>query len=261
MDPAAYTQFTRLVSERLEADARVLALIALGSMADPTLRDATSDHDFWLLVTPGSEASVLQSLDWLPRPAEHLAVVRFRGRGASVLYRDRHIVEFAVFTDTTLQWQPTDRYDVLIDCVRVEHRLQGLVAAAREQRASVEGWSDAIGNLSLVVWTGVQRYHRGEYLSSHKYLRYHAVDALLNAAQASGILAGPRLNFLDPWRRLEQIHPRLASEVRAAAEAPGLAGADMLLEVANTHLRPQLPDQNWKAVDKVHEWIRHPTAT
>jgi hypothetical protein len=49
MDPAAYDDYTRALTQRLDDD-RVLALIALGSMAEPSLRDQYSDHDFWLVL-------------------------------------------------------------------------------------------------------------------------------------------------------------------------------------------------------------------
>lgn len=74
MDGVAYDAYTQALTRRLDSDARVLARIALGSMADPGLRDDHSDHHFWLVVATGTEPQFLTDLAWLPRPAaEQLA--------------------------------------------------------------------------------------------------------------------------------------------------------------------------------------------
>src|SRR5881409_743059 len=52
MTPAEYDQLSERLRTRLEGDARVLALVALGSTAFPERRDTYSDHDFWVVVTP-----------------------------------------------------------------------------------------------------------------------------------------------------------------------------------------------------------------
>jgi hypothetical protein len=256
VDPTAYNEYTQELTDRLEPDPRVLALIALGSMAEADLRDEYSDHDFWLVVAAGTESHFLSDLSWLPRiAAEPLAVIRFGNRGASILHSDRHVTEFAVLTEGSLEDQPTDRYAILLDRLGLEHMLPTLVANARARRAATDHWPDAVGNLALVVWTGVARHHRGELLASQKYLRYHAVQCILNIAQAADLLSDAATNFLDPWRRLERINPRLASELLASFEQPALTAARTLLDVADAQLRPHTVDQAWAAIDTVRQWL------
>jgi hypothetical protein len=256
VNPIAYNAYTHELTKRLEPDPRVLGLIALGSMAEADLRDEYSDHDFWLIVAAGTESHFLSDLSWLPRiAAEPLAVIRFGDRGASILHRDRHVTEFAVLTETSLKDQPTDRYAILLDRLDLEQMLPTLVANARARRAESDHWPDAVGNLALVVWTGVARHYRGELLASQKYLRYQAVQCILNIAKAAGLLSDPAANFLDPWRRLERINPGLAGDLLASFEQPALTAAKTLLNVADAQLRPHTLDHAWTAIDTVRQWL------
>lgn len=256
MDSSSYDAFTTALTERLAADDRVLAVLGLGSLADSVIRDRQSDHDLWLVVTPDSQSSFLSDLSWLPHPEDHLAAVRFGNRGASVLYRDQHSVEVAVFTEASLEGQPTDRIVVLLDRARIGPRLPALVGAARAQRDGQVQWPDAIANLALVVWTGVRRYRRGEHLSAHKILRYQAINVLLDAAQGAGLLGHPHANFLDPWRRLEVVHPRLAVAVARTFAMAAPAAAIALLDLAIDELREAMPSQAWDALLSVRGWIK-----
>jgi hypothetical protein len=255
MEPASYAAFTQALVERLAPDHRVLALLGLGSLADPRIRDRYSDHDVWLVVTPGSEAAFLEDLTWLPNAADHLAIIRFGLRGATVLYRSAHVVEVAVFSEATLATQPTDRIAVLLDRAQLASRLPALVDEARAHRASRDRCPDAVANLALLVWTAAQRHRRGEHLAAHKALSHHAIDQFLRLAQTAGLLSEPSATFLDPWRRLEVVHPALAAALaRTLAEPPPTAGLD-LLDLAVAHLRAPLPDQAWDVVDAVRRWI------
>jgi hypothetical protein len=256
MDPVGFDAFTQALVRALEADDRVLGLIALGSTADPGLRDAYSDHDFWLVVATGTEPQFLADLAWLPRPAaDRLAVVRFGTRGVSILYTDRHAMEIAVFTEASLAGQPTDRYAILLDRTGLASRLPTLVTTARTRRAEKDRWPDAMANLAMLVWTGVQRHRRGEFLASQKYLRYHAVEAVLAVAQAAGRLEHPATNFLDPWRRLERVNPRLAAGLLSSFSQPVPMAGRTLLDVAEMELRPFAPEQGWEAVATVRRWL------
>jgi hypothetical protein len=255
MDPARYDAFTQALVGRLAPDPRVLALLGLGSLADARIRDQYSDHDVWLVVTPGSEAAFLEDLTWLPNATDHLAVIRFGTRGATVLYHDAHVVEFAVFSEATLATQPTDRVAVLLDRAQLAARLSAVVDEARAHRAAQDRWPDAIANFAVLVWTGVQRHRRGEHLAAHKSLCHHAIDRFLRAAHAAGLLDEPAATFLDPWRRLETVHPALATALaRTLTMPPPMAGL-ALLDLAVAYLRAPLPNQAWDAVEAVRRWI------
>ena len=261
MDPARYDAFTRALVERLASDPRVVALLGLGSLADAAIRDQYSDHDVWLVVTPGSEAAFLDDLSWLPNATDHLAVIHFGTRGATVLYRDAHVVEFAVLTEATLARQPTDRVSVLLDRAHLAARLPPVVEEARARRVAQDRWPDAVANLAMVVWTGVQRHRRGEHLAAHKSLCHHAIDRLLGIAQGAGLLGEPSATFLDPWRRLERVHPALATALARTLTMPPPEAGVALLDLAVAYLRAPLPDQAWDAVHAVRRWIVRLEAT
>ena len=261
MDPARYDAFTQALVERLAPDPRVLALLGIGSLADAGIRDQYSDHDVWLVVTPGSEAAFLEDLTWLPNASDHLAVIRFGTRGATVLYQDAHVVELAVLSEATLAGQPTDRVAVLLDRAQLTARLPPVVEAARTRRIAQDRWPDAVANFAVLVWTGVLRHHRGELLAAHKTLFHHAIDRFLCMARGAGLLDDRSATFLDPWRRLEKVHPAMAAAVaRTLTLPPPMAGL-ALLDLADTYLRALLPDQAWDAVEAVRRWIARLGAT
>lgn len=62
MDAKAYDRFTEAICTRLMPDDRVIALIALGSIAAADRRDQWSDHDFRLITRPGNAAVVRQQI-------------------------------------------------------------------------------------------------------------------------------------------------------------------------------------------------------
>src|SRR5262245_52099496 len=115
MEQRAYEQFTRTLVERLSADERVLGLIALGSMADPSRRDEWSDHDFWVITGTGAQQFFLTDLSWLPNASEIILEFRQGDQYQTVLYRDGHSVEFAVFDREQMTYGKTIQYAVLLD--------------------------------------------------------------------------------------------------------------------------------------------------
>lgn len=93
---------------------------------------------------------------------------------------------------------------------------------------------------------------RVRFISS---LCHHAIDRFLGMAQAAGLLSEPSATFLDPWRRLEMVHPALATALaRTLTLPPPMAGL-ALLDLAVAYLRAPLPDQVWDAVESVRRWI------
>src|SRR5262249_57449789 len=113
MDLASYEQFTSELHDRLAADPRVLGLLALGSTADASCRDQWSDHDFWVITEAGAQEPYLNSTDWLPRPEAILLRVCHGRNYRTVLYRDGHHVEFAVFDPTEAPQANVNRFSAL----------------------------------------------------------------------------------------------------------------------------------------------------
>ena len=75
----------------------MLGLVTLGTTADPTLRDEFSDHDFWVITEPGAQDSLIGDLSWLPDAPNIALTVSHGPRRRTVLYSNRHKVEFAIF--------------------------------------------------------------------------------------------------------------------------------------------------------------------
>lgn len=103
MNVEAYQAFTEALVRNLSADPRVEGLIAVGSMAArDVLPDRWSDHDFFLVVEPGHLEWFRTAVEWLPDPGEILFSYRETVHGVKVLYRDGHLLEFAVFDEDEL---------------------------------------------------------------------------------------------------------------------------------------------------------------
>src|SRR5215467_4726800 len=115
MDDTAFESFTEALRAALEAYPSCLGLVTLGSTADPTFRDEWSDHDFWVITKPGSQDSLVQELSWLPDYQNILFAVSHRPHGRTILFRNRHKVEFAVFDTSEVNSGRIERYQVLID--------------------------------------------------------------------------------------------------------------------------------------------------
>src|SRR5215831_7582979 len=140
MNSAEYEQFTATLLRTLEEDPAVLGLVALGTMAEPTWRDAWSDHDFWVVTRPGHQDRLLDDLGWLPSSDTILVRARHGSRHCSVLYRSGHRAEFAVFDPEEAASGTVTVYCVLFDRADVAE-----VLARAVQRGRPQPWSEARG--------------------------------------------------------------------------------------------------------------------
>jgi hypothetical protein len=84
MNSVEFEQFTATLLRTLEEDPAVLGLVALGSTAEPTWRDAWSDHDFWVVTRRGHQDGLLDDLSWLPNSDTILVRARHGRRHYSV---------------------------------------------------------------------------------------------------------------------------------------------------------------------------------
>lgn len=110
-----YEQFTATLLSTRKDDPAVLGLAALGTMAQPTWRDAWSDDDFWVVTRPGRQDGLLDDLGWLPNSDTILVRARHGRRHYSVLYRSGHRAEFAVFEPEEAATGTVTVYHVLFD--------------------------------------------------------------------------------------------------------------------------------------------------
>src|SRR5690349_12785093 len=96
MNPTEFDLYTAKLQRTLQSLVEVIGLVTLGSTADPHLRDQWSDHDFWVITKPGAQTKLVDDLSWLPHSNHILLKVR-HSNGYSVVYDNKHKVEFAVF--------------------------------------------------------------------------------------------------------------------------------------------------------------------
>ena len=175
-----HTQFeayTNALRQRLEADERTLALVALGSMAEQSRWDEWSDHDFWLVTTAGIQEAFLSDLSWLPNHERISLPLRQADRYYTVLYDDGHIAEFAVFASDELSQAKTNAYHVLFDKGGITPQVEQVYQATQDSATTYADIDAAfeLGNFVPHLWVGVTRYWRGEVISSYKYVTQFAL--------------------------------------------------------------------------------------
>ncbi|HEX6731709.1 MAG TPA: hypothetical protein VF074_16910, partial [Pyrinomonadaceae bacterium] len=172
----------------------------------------------------------------------------------TVLYQNRHKVEFAVFdTDEARNEGKAERYRVLIDRDQIAELMESIQG---ETLRSAPARPDALENLCILVWSACERYSRGELLSAKQYLDGFAVNQLLNLIVAHQVdAADARRDKLDARRRLEFRSPKLAAEVLAATEEPVPNAAILLLDIAEREVKPNAPTLAWNNIAMLRDWI------
>ena len=253
MDLAEYRSFTTRLREGLEADERVLALVALGSMAEQRrLPDEWSDHDFFVVTAPGEQEHFRTDLAWLPDVDDVVLTIRETAHGLKVLYRDGHLLEFAVFDPDELAVARVNDHRVLFERVPLGPALERI---STRPAHSPDPHRDTAMVLALLL-VGVGRHVRGERLSGHAFVRHHALHHLLTLLLATAQPEPlPPPDDLDPFRRFETALPEPAVAIDAALVLPLPDAAAALLDVLDTWVRPHLPGYPDAAAQVVAEAI------
>jgi len=239
VQPDQYHRFTESLRQQLEADARVIGLAALGSMAERDYApDAFSDHDFFVITQPGRQEEFRSDLSWLPDFTRIALSYRETAHGLKVLYRDPHLLEFAIFDREELHLARINRYRLLID-------KEGLAA----EFATVKEKSDAstrhevddafhLGQVLTILYVGLGRYRRGERLSGHVFVRtsvlHHLVPLLAKHLPTE---RRALLDNLDSFRRFDFVFPEVAAELQHTLAHPVPEAALGLLDLAEKHLK------------------------
>lgn len=255
--PGGYTAFTEALCERLEADSRVLGLVALGSMARRDYEpDRWSDHDFFVITTPGQQEGFRADLSWIPRSDRIVFSYRETPHGVKAIHDDGHLIEFAVFDPEELRLARVNRYRILLDRAGLERRLADLAAAtaaAGEARAD-DAWLVGQFLTSLLVGTG--RFARGELLSGRTLVQSQAVRPLL-ILLARHVDSNRRglCDDLDPFRRFELVYPELGRELDVILRLERPTAALGLLALARRELAGRSPGFPSRAVEVVKRCI------
>lgn len=252
MNPADYQSFTDTLRRNLENDERVLALVALGSMACPDYRDQWSDHDFWLITRPGAQEAFLTDLSWLPQHHDILLALRQGGQYYTVLYTSGHAAEFAVFDTEELYRGKLNNYRLLFDKAGVAGHIQTVYERTGLEQQDKADSVFLLHHFLITLWIGVTRYYRGERLSSHRYLSHYALDALLVLIVHYLPPADPLiLDNLDPHRRFEQAYPAVAAEIHALLQQELPKAAVQMLDLADRLLSNKMTDYPVAAVHTI----------
>ena len=247
MDLERYRSFTLRLRARLEADARVLGLVAVGSMAElGRTPDAWSDHDFFVITLAGAQESFRQDLGWLPDSERIVLQVRETAHGLKVLHDDGHLLEFAVFDEAELHLARVNDYRVLLDRAHLEADLKHLRSKSATEAASVDvERSFALFLSALLVGSG--RVARGEVLSGSSFIKQHALGQLLQVLTHC-LPKGRenRLDTLDPFRRFEWEFPEQGGTLQQLLLLePGLCARRLLdfAEAQLAHRMERYPDR------------------
>ncbi|HEX7315817.1 MAG TPA: hypothetical protein VF297_18015 [Pyrinomonadaceae bacterium] len=256
MDTFEYESFLEELTATLAADPLVLGLITLGSTADAASRDRWSDHDFWVITAPDSQARYLDNVAWLPRADDILMIVRHGPSRRTILYTNRHKAEYAVFDSEEAVSGKIERFRVLIDRGDINGLAESIRLQTHNDRMSGLARPDKLENLCLLLSTAHERWERGERLSAQRYVQF-AIDSFLDLLAAHDGLSRTRAaDELEPRRRLERIEPELGRELgRVDSLSPAEAGV-VLLELAQKRLSARAPELAWDKASVVVKWFQ-----
>jgi hypothetical protein len=259
MNPAEFDQFTTKLTYNLAADERVIGLVAAGSMAQRDYQpDVWSDHDFFIIVTPGAEDAMKSDLSWLPLVDEIVLAFHETAHGMKVLYRQGHLLEFAVFDKQVLQIAKVNRYAVLLDKAEIAPLMARL-----ERETAVSTQSNPLTDHSLMgqflanLFVGVGRHARGEQISGRIFVHTWAVGHLLHLyvrhlpAENNSLL-----DNLDPYRRFERVYPQLGRQLNDALNQPILTAVLHLLSLCETTLADKIPSFPHQAIATVRQYTQ-----
>jgi predicted nucleotidyltransferase len=238
-----YRSFEQALRRKLEADPRVLGLIAVGSMARrETQPDDWSDHDFLVVVGHGTQEEFRNRVDWLPDPERLVYRFRETAHGVKALYDHGHLIEFAVFDPDELYVARIDQYRVVFDRADVTRRMAEVGRATADwMRSEAPGDEYLAGQLVTAILVAYGRWARGERLSARAFLG-QAVGHFVRPGVAASI---------DPQRRFERGYPALGAALDEVLVRPVPAAAAGLLELARRELAARMPSFPAAAADVV----------
>jgi hypothetical protein len=256
MDLSTYQAYLDQLQMRLLADPAVLGLITLGSTADATYRDKWSDHDFWIITQPGAQARYLNDLGWLPDTDQIFLSVRYGQAYRTILYRNQHKIEYAIFDRQEATAGLIQQWHVLIDRDNIVALAQSIQAQTQSKQATDEAWPDRLEHFCILLWSVYERSARGELLSAQQYL-YQATSSLLDLLTTHVPKREAGLeDQLEPRRRMELRYPELAQELQVILSHPPVQASVALLEFAQHILQPLAPQLAWDKVEIVKQWLQ-----
>jgi hypothetical protein len=210
---------------------QVTGLIFVGSAADTSRVDKWSDHDFFVVTTPGSAEAMRQDLSWLPH-FEHIVLSpRETAHGLKVVFTDGHVLEFAIFEDSELELAGANDFEVFIDKANIQARMEAIA------KRSAPADFDEVQEFELFICQlliGVGRARRGEVLIAGQQMRSYALTNLLGLIRH---WVKPKTGTqhlednLNRFRRFEKQYPALAGRIELLLEQDPESCAKGMLEL------------------------------
>lgn len=256
MNPQEYRDFTAALQRNLERDARVVALMAAGSMAGVSHQpDEWSDHDFWLVVEPGAPEWFYKHTEWMPDSDQIVLYFQESHGGLKAIYRSGHLLEFAVSDREGLMNFRVNDYRLLIDRGGLSADLERMrhTTTVEFQRV-IEDDVSLMGQFITNLLVGVWRCRRGEYLSGRQLITVSSLYALLRLI--AKYLPAPEsaaLDNLDPLRRFEAAYPAIGAQINRLLQLDLNAAAVGLLDLADDLLHDKFAGYPAAAVEAVRQ--------
>lgn len=238
MQPSAYKAFTQQLTTSLQQWDNVLGLVLLGSTANVShAPDEWSDHDFFVITKKGVQEQFRTQYDWLPQADQIVLAVRETQHGLKILYKNGHLLEYAVFDLDEIMLAKGNDYRVVFDKGGVAAAMQQIATTSDGPVATAVSVQRDMGMVLCLLVVGAGRVMRGETISGQVFIRTYAVDhllsALLHVLDASD---HTRLDNLDVYRRFESAFPVVGHQINAALNREPVAVALGLLEVFELYL-------------------------
>jgi hypothetical protein len=235
-----FLEFEAQLTANLTAREDVIGLVFVGSAADHSRFDEWSDHDFFVITAEGAGEGLRQDLSWLPNADEIAIRPRETAHGLKVVYRDGHVLEFAVFNDSELELAGANAYLVTLDkSGNIETRMRALAeksAAGSVASNETNYRADAEYELFLCqLLIGVGRARRGESLIAGEHVRSWAVANLVGLIRhwQHPVRGAEHLtDNLNRLRRFEKQYPTLGARIASAQEKSVDDCGRLLLEIA-----------------------------
>lgn len=225
-----FIDFSNRLTESLSGREDVIGLVLVGSTADHSRVDEWSDHDFFVITKEGAAEAMRQNLSWLPDHDQIVMSPRETDHGLKVVYRDSHVLEFAVFNDSELELAGLNAYAVAIDRTNITER--SLAIAARPSGAAFDFDKEWQLFLALLL-IGVGRARRGETLIAGQFVRSYCLNHVLGFVRHwLTPVAGTehKEDSFNRYRRFELQFPELGQRLEALLQLPVEAGASAMLE-------------------------------
>ena len=233
MTPERFASFLSTLAATARRRPDIVGLVAFGSTAALERADEGSDHDFALIVEPGAADRYRSDLSWLPDAPRIVASAVEHHGGVKAIYDDGHRLEFGIADVAAFSTWAGAPVTVLVGDAAVQQAAD--VVSAHRPEGTVDPAREFVLFLTQLL-SGVGRARRGELQSGAGLIRYEAVTHLLRLLAAEFAPGDPRLDRLDPRRRIDDVLPAVCGEIEAACRLELLSAASALLSLAEREL-------------------------